>query len=101
MWTRGVAPATIVGRQGVIGWAKVGGGYEDGGVAGVAVRPTGLVDTLDLKACAAAEAIIEECGAESGRLNTVSLTVQIPVTTSTSYTHTSSTFYLFVIFVFI
>lgn len=50
MWTRGVAPAAVVGRQGVIGWAKVGGGYEDGGVARVAVGPAGLVDTLDLKA---------------------------------------------------
>lgn len=85
MRARGVAPATIVGGQCVVGRTEVGGGYQDGGAASVAVGPPGLVDALDLKACTTAEAVVEQCGAECGRLHTVSLAVQIPIPTSTSY----------------
>lgn len=39
-----VAPPTIVGGEGEVGWAEVGGGDKDGGAARVA--PLGVIGTF-------------------------------------------------------
>ncbi|BAS87106.1 Os03g0822033, partial [Oryza sativa Japonica Group] len=57
---RRVAPAAVVGGEGVVGRAEVGGGDEDGGAPRVAPLPPGLVHALDLEARAAALPGVEQ-----------------------------------------
>lgn len=72
-----VAPTAGVVREGVVGRAEVGGGDDDGAREAPAV----VVDAADLEAGAAAEAVVEEGGAQRRRARAVPLAVQVPVPT--------------------
>ncbi|GMH07401.1 hypothetical protein Nepgr_009241 [Nepenthes gracilis] len=74
-----VEPSAIVAGQGIFGRAEVSAGDENGGTAGVA--PLRVVGALDFKASNAAQAVIEKCGAQRRRVNSVPLAVQVSVPT--------------------
>ncbi|CAA7389706.1 unnamed protein product [Spirodela intermedia] len=75
--TRRVAPAAIVGGEGKVRGAEVGGGDEDGGAS--AVAPPGIVGALDLEARPAAQPVVEEGRAQRCSLHAVALTVQVAI----------------------
>ena len=88
--TRRVAPTAIVAGKSIVRGAEVGGGDEDGGATGV--TPFGVVGALDLEASAAAKTVVEQRGAQRRRVDSVALTVEIPIPASTPciHTHTQS-----------
>lgn len=80
--TRRVTPAAIVVRKSVIGWTKVSCSDYNGRAA--RMTPPRVIRALDFKTRAAAQSVVEQCGAESGRVDTVTLAVQVTVPTSTT-----------------
>lgn len=48
------------------------------------MTPPRVIRALDFKTRAAAQAVVEQCGAECGRVDTVTLAVQVTVPTSTT-----------------
>ena len=75
-----IAPSAIVIGEGVVGWTKVG--CRDGD--GVMQAPFGVVIALQLITSSAPLSVVEESCAESRRVCTVALAVQIPVPTCSS-----------------
>ncbi|KAF7845483.1 hypothetical protein G2W53_002388 [Senna tora] len=80
--TRRVAPSAIVAGKSEIRRAEVGTSNDNGRIS--RVTPFGITNALDLETRTAAQAIVEESRAECRRVHTVSLTVEISVTTSTT-----------------
>lgn len=70
-----VAPAAVIVRQGVVRGAEVGGGDQDR--AGQAPPP--LAGAPDLVARAAAEAVVEQGGAQRRGVRAVPLAVEVAV----------------------
>jgi hypothetical protein len=75
MVQRGVAPAPIVVGQRVVGRAEVGGRDDDG----AREAPLGVALALHLVAGSAAQAVVEQRGAQSSRVGAVSLAVKIAI----------------------
>lgn len=82
MSTRRVTPAAIVVRKSVIRWTKIGCGDYNGRAA--RMTPPRVIRTLDFKTRAAAQPVVEQRGAKCGRVDTVTLAVQVTVPTSTT-----------------
>lgn len=80
MGARRVAPAAIVTRKSVVGWAEVSGGDKDGGTTGMA--PLWVVGALELKTRPTTLPLVEQCRAQRRRAHTISLAVQVAVPTS-------------------
>lgn len=83
---RRVAPTPRIVGEGVVGWAVVGGGHNNGSWK----APLWIVHASELVARAAAEAIVEEGGAQSRGVRPVALAVQIAVATSPTCTPKNS-----------
>jgi len=79
VWPRWVAPPSIVAGQRVVGRAEVGGRDKDGRASWVA--PLWVVGALYFKASTAAQPVVEERRAQRRRVHSVSLTVQVPIST--------------------
>lgn len=78
---RGVAPATIVIREGKVGRAKVGCRDHDGPWE----APPGVVIAPHLVAWPAAQAVVEQGSAQSCSVGAIALAVQVAIPTSTSW----------------
>uniref|UniRef100_A0A2P2II17 Uncharacterized protein n=1 Tax=Rhizophora mucronata TaxID=61149 RepID=A0A2P2II17_RHIMU len=85
MEARWVTPATIVAGQSIVRRAEVGGRNDDGWAARVAPPGVICIRTLDLEARAAAQPVVEQCGAQRRRVHSISLAVQIAVPTSPAH----------------
>jgi hypothetical protein len=81
-----VAPSTVVVGQIRIGRTEVGGCHSH---CRARYTPSRLV-ALELKARSAAQAVVEESRAQSCCVGSIALTVQVPITASTSCSSSSS-----------
>jgi hypothetical protein len=77
---RHVAPSAVVIRQGKIGRTEVGCCHSHGSAG---YTPPRFI-ALQLEACPAAEAIVKERSAQSCRVRSIALAVQIPIPASTA-----------------
>lgn len=81
MLKRRVAPSAIVVGQSIVRWTIVGcGDLDDAGTT-----PFRVVVAAQLETSTTAQAIIEEGCAESCSVGTITLGVQVSITTSPSY----------------
>lgn len=78
---RGVAPATVVVGEGIVRGAEVGGGDGDG----PGEAPLRVVVALHLVAGPAAQAVVEQSGAEGRGVGPVALAIQVAIPTSTPH----------------
>ncbi|MCO5548316.1 hypothetical protein L7F22_001773 [Adiantum nelumboides] len=75
MLARRVAPTSVIAVLTPIGRAKVGSSHKYGGVAWQ--TPLGLIGTLNLKACPAAQPVVEQCCAQCCSVNTIPLLIKV------------------------
>lgn len=77
MWPRRVTPSSIIARERVIRGAEVCRSYEYRGTASVA--PSWVIGALNLEACTAAQAVVEERRTQRRRVHAVALAVEVAV----------------------
>ncbi|KAK3015344.1 hypothetical protein RJ639_007287 [Escallonia herrerae] len=77
---RGIAPSTIVIRQGVVRWTEVGRDHGDGSWQ----APFGIFTASQLVTRTAAQPTVEEGRAQGRRVSPVALAVQVPISTRSS-----------------
>ncbi|KRY03475.1 hypothetical protein T12_13702 [Trichinella patagoniensis] len=81
MLERRIAPASGIVRKSIVWRTEVGRSDDNGAWK----TPLVLVNAPNLITRATAEAIVEESSAQSCSVSSVSLTVEIPITTSTAH----------------
>lgn len=78
-----VAPPAVVAGKRIVWRAEIRSSDENGRAAGMA--PLGVVAALYLEAGAAAQAVVEQGRAQSSRLHSIALAVQIPIAASPTF----------------
>ena len=75
-----VAPATCIIWEGIVWWTEIGGSDHNC----VWKAPPLVIDTLDLKASPTAQTIVEQGRAQSSRVSSVALAIQVSISTSST-----------------
>eukprot|EP01018_Ginkgo_biloba_P021241 Gb_33857 [translate_table: standard] len=83
MRTGRITPSSIVVGKSIIWWAEIGRSHEDGWAAGM--TPLWVICTFDFKAGSAAQPTVEQSSAQRSSLSSISLTVKVPISTSTPH----------------